>query len=216
MDINVIFVTAFLVGLTGAMVPGPLLSITITSVVQRGFWAGPLIVLGHGILEIFFIGLLLLGLSEFLTRSEIITLVAVMGGLFLIYLGFDIIRNVFKGKLKLPGLQDVSLGEPEKKNMHPFLAGILLSISNPFFTVWWATIGLTYLALALKAGPAGLLAFFSGHILADLAWYSTVAAAIVGGSRFISSNLYNIVLGVCGIFLAGLGFYFVYSGFTMY
>ncbi len=43
---------SFVIGLSGAMAPGPLLTITIAESIKRGPWVGPLIVLGHGVLEL--------------------------------------------------------------------------------------------------------------------------------------------------------------------
>jgi len=96
--------------------------------------------------------------------------------------------------------------------LHPVLAGILTSISNPFWMLWWATIGLGYITLSLRSGYIGLTSFFTGHILADLVWYSLIAAAVAGGKKFLSDGVYRAILVACGVFLVGLGGTFLYYG----
>jgi threonine/homoserine/homoserine lactone efflux protein len=93
------------------------------------------------------------------------------------------------------------------------LAGILFSFSNPYWMLWWATIGLGYITLSMQRGFLGLSFFFSGHILADLVWYSFISAAVAGGIKFLSNKIYRGILVACGIFLLGLGGGFIYYGF---
>lgn len=208
MDITALFITAFLVGLSGAMMPGPLLTVTIAESAQRGFKAGPLIVLGHAILELALIIALLAGLSLYLQKPVVTTVISVIGGAFLLFMGFNMIKDVLQGRVALENSEnDAGKGI----NMHPVMAGILVSVSNPFWSVWWATIGLTYLTMALKSGAVGITSFFSGHIMADLLWYSLIAAAIAGGRRFLKQQVYQTIIMLCGLFLIGLGGYFIYG-----
>jgi threonine/homoserine/homoserine lactone efflux protein len=99
---------------------------------------------------------------------------------------------------------------------HPVVAGILTSLSNPYWTIWWATIGLGYIVLSRRLGTVGLLSFYVGHILSDLSWYSFVALALTLGRRAISDRIYRGVVAVCGVFLVGFGAYFGYSGLRMF
>lgn len=209
MGVSALFVTAFLVGLSGAMAPGPLLTATIAATVQRGFKAGPLIVLGHALLELVLVIALIAGLSTLLTRASVTSLIGIIGGLFLLYLGFIMSRDAYQGKLSLEGLD----GAPATTaaGLHPVTAGVLISLSNPFWSLWWATVGLTYLTLSLESGRLGLASFYTGHIMADLVWYSLVAAAVAGGKRFLSQRVYQYIMVLCGLFLCGLGGYFVYN-----
>ncbi len=64
-----IFASALVIGLSGAMMPGPLLTASIGYTVERGFLAGgPLLVLGHAILELALVALVLAGIGPFLSR----------------------------------------------------------------------------------------------------------------------------------------------------
>jgi len=60
---------------------------------------------------------------------------------------------------------------------------MLASLSNPYWTLWWATIGLGYLAAAMKFGLKGVVVFFWGHILADYTWYALISVGITRGKR---------------------------------
>ncbi len=210
MSVNILFVTAFLVGLSGAMMPGPLLTVTIAESVRRGFIAGPLIILGHAVLELALILALIAGLSVFLSNITVSSTIALLGGIVLIYLGLTMSRDALRGNISLGDINKNEVGTT-KKGLHPVLAGAVISLANPFWSIWWATVGLTYLTMSLESGRIGLASFFSGHILADLVWYTLVAAVVAGGKKFISPPVYKYIIVVCGIFLLVLGLYFIYS-----
>jgi len=217
MDLGTIFMTALVVGFSGAAMPGPLLTVTIREVVRRGFIAGPLLMVGHALLEILLVLLLVWGAVEFLLTEQVHTVIAVIGGAFLIYLGWTMYQDARLGRVSLqlgPHAADAvdEQGGIEQFRMHPVLAGIFISLSNPYWTLWWATVGLAYITTSMIGGTAGLLAFMSGHLLADFIWYSMVSGAVAGGRRFLNQQIYRGIIVVCGVFLVGLGGYFVYSG----
>ncbi len=209
MSVTALFATAFIVGLSGAMLPGPFLTTAIALGIRRGFWTGPLMVLGHALLEIALILALVAGLAVYLVRSEVTMIIALLGGAFLIYLGFSMVCDAWKSRISLAELQVSPAGN---KTIHPVVAGLTVSFANPLWHLWWATVGLSYITLAMQNGTAGLLAFVGGHISSDLAWYSLVSLAVSGGRKFMSQNVYNFILMVCGVFLLGLGGYFVFWG----
>lgn len=208
MDLYGLFITAFIVGFSGAMMPGPLLSYTIAESARRGWIVGPLMIVGHGILELGLVIGIMAGLSSFIQKPAVSSGIALVGGAFLLYLGFSMSRQAARGEISLA---DSTAGS-EVKGMHPVLAGVLISLSNPYWSIWWATIGLGYFSIALQSGWAGMAAFFTGHISADFAWYVMIAVLVANGRRFISPKAYNYVLLGCGLFLIGMGFYFIYTG----
>lgn len=227
MELLAIFTTAFVVGFSGAMMPGPLLTVTIGESARRGFSAGPLLVLGHAVLELVLILALVGGLSIYLTRTAVTHTIAIFGGAFLIYMGYGMARDARAGRVALDleeaGGSDGTFASKEppaegagkgRSRMHPVAAGVLTSVSNPYWTLWWATIGLGYITMSLKSGFSGLASFFTGHILADLTWYSLIAAAVAGGRKFMSERAYRGILILCGVFLVALGGYFLYFGLT--
>jgi threonine/homoserine/homoserine lactone efflux protein len=60
--------------------PGPLLAVTISQSVRRGFWAGPQLILGHGILELALIAALGAGLSGLIDNKLVPAVVGMAGG----------------------------------------------------------------------------------------------------------------------------------------
>jgi threonine/homoserine/homoserine lactone efflux protein len=89
--------------------------------------------------------------------------------------------------------------------------GVAASVTNPFWVVWWATIGTAYVVTALDQGTAGVASFYSAHFITDLGWLSLIAFALATGRRIISGRAYRGVLTACGVFLLGLGAWFLWS-----
>lgn len=201
-----IAITSFIVGLSGAMMPGPVLTVTIGQVGQRGFLAGPLIVLGHGMLEVALVAGLVLGLGTLLTRDPVIGCIGLVGGAMLLWMGAGMLRSLPLLSLRWEG------GGAPRDGLHPILAGILTSLANPYWMLWWATIGLGYVGLAGRLGAVGLASFYVGHILSDLAWYSFVAAGVTAGRRLMTDRMYRGLVGSCAVVLLGFGLYFGYTG----
>jgi len=204
-----IFTTSFLVALSGAMMPGPLLAITISETTRRGFWAGPQLILGHGILEMALIAALVAGLSEFMENDLVPVVAGLLGGTILVGMGLLTMRQVQR-KAGIPEAESQA-GRPGRMLV---LTGVLGSISNPYWFIWWITLGMAYLVWSLKLGFAGVASFFTGHILADLAWYSLVAFIIATGRKVINDAVYRGLLMACGLALLSLGGYFIFSAVT--
>ncbi len=209
-----VFGTAFVVGLTGAMMPGPVLIATINRSARMGFKAGPLVVLGHAIIEATLVIAIVVGVGSALERPVIMNPILVGGGVMLIILGTMILNDLRLGKVSLPSGPDLEASRVRESAAKPVIDGILTSASNPYWMVWWATIGLAYIAIAAEMGPLGIPAFYSGHILSDLAWYSMISAGVALGARYISNSAYRLLLGGCSLFLIGLGMLFASRGAT--
>jgi threonine/homoserine/homoserine lactone efflux protein len=201
-----LFAAGFVLGLTGAMAPGPLLTVTITESTKRGGHVGPLVVLGHGILEIILLLLIVFGVGSFLANRILYTVVSFCGGIVMIWMGIGIIKGLRTYRL-------VSTTEVSEKGLHPILAGVIISLSNPYWFIWWLTIGIGYVMFAKGLGLPGILAFFIGHISSDLAWYSFVSYGIHMGGRFVSTRIIKGVLFVCSLFLIFFALFFIAQGY---
>ena len=196
--------SSFIVALSGALMPGPLLTVTVGEAARRGFWAGPLIIVGHALLELALVLLLLVGLGAWLHRPLVLGIVAVLGAGMLGWMGVALLKASRHSHLEFDA--------QAKSGLHPVAAGVLMSLANPYWLIWWLTIGLGYMIFAHKYGFLGVALFFLGHILADFAWYSLVAGAVAQGRRFLSDSVYRGFLVACAIFLFIFGGYFGVQG----
>ncbi len=201
-----IFASSFVIALSGALMPGPLLTATISESSRRGFIAGPLMIAGHAILELGLVIALLLGLAPLLQLPAVFVATALIGSIILLWMAFRMFHS-------LPSLH-LPWGENQRRGNHPMLTGILMSMANPYWIIWWATIGLGYILYSLRFGLWGVAFFFVGHILADLIWYSLISAAVSGGRHFLTDRLYRGLIAVCAAFLTVFAGYFSYLGFV--
>ena len=111
--------TSFIVALSGALMPGPLLTVTVGEAARRGFWAGPLIIVGHSLLELALVLLLLVGLGAWLNQPVILGTVGVLGAGMLGWMGFMTLKASRRGRLEF----DAKNGS----GLNPLLAGVLMS-----------------------------------------------------------------------------------------
>ncbi|NIM05365.1 MAG: LysE family transporter [Armatimonadetes bacterium] len=213
-----LFVSAFLIAFSGALVPGPLLAVTITEAMGKGTLAGPLIILGHALLELILVSGVALGLGGLLNLNPVIGTIGLVGGLVLIWMGSGMARNSSRtaqqamAALRRDGEHDIA---PQTGGaLRCVLLGAACSVSNPYWTLWWVTVGLALLTKALQISPFAVGAFYMGHILADLVWYWAVAFAVSRGVSWLSIKSYRIVLVACAVFLLAMGIYFAVTGGT--
>lgn len=207
-----LFGSSFVVGLSGAMMPGPVLTAIISESTKRGFVAGPLITLGHGLPEVILVIAVAGGLGPWLEQEVVFGVLGLVGGALLVVMGLLTVRSSRTATLdveKEPGATPPPLHGP-------VLAGAATTLSNPYWWLWWATIGLSYVAVSKSSGMPGLVSFYCGHILADLAWFSLVAAAVAAGRKICPPAVYRWVLVLCGIALVGLGAWFFRSGWSTF
>lgn len=196
--------------LSGALIPGPLFTMTVAEAARGGWLSGPLLTLGHGVLELMLLLLVVLGLGGFLSHPASLKVLGLVGGTTLAVMG----AFTMKGAIEGVGIPSASPAGAARGKARCVVSGAVASASNPYWVLWWATIGLGYLALAGRMGSAGIGAFFAGHILADLAWYTFVAVLAASGRNLIGGRAYAVVTGSCGAFLVLFGGYFVYRGLT--
>jgi len=197
-------VLGFVVGLTGALAPGPTLVATMGATLRDGWKAGPAVTLGHAIVETVIFLLILAGISASAVRFT--SGIALIGGAALVVFGILTLRSAARGGLETQGITPAGSS---------LVAGIVTSITNPYFWIWWLTIGSVLLMVALGAGIVPAIAFILGHWAADLGWYTMVSLFIHRGRSVLSGPRYRAVLSLCGLFLIGFGGYYLWTAFTL-
>jgi threonine/homoserine/homoserine lactone efflux protein len=211
-----IFTTAYVVALSGALMPGPMLTVTVKESLQQGWRSGLLICAGHGLAEICILVLFALGLNRLLHLQWMSAVIGIGGGLVLLCMGVDICLSALRGtmSLDLAGDGDSVVRLGTTSYLSPLKSGFISSVANPYLVIWWFTVGILYVTQSLQAGLIGLGSFYAGHILADLSWFVFIAAAVATGKRWLNLTAYRGILGVCGIFLVILAAYFIYRGIS--
>jgi threonine/homoserine/homoserine lactone efflux protein len=197
-----LFFLSLWVAFSGAAMPGPLLTGCINQTIRRGFWAAPLMIVGHSLLEMALIAGLILALQAVIAQPVAKGMIALAGGTLMLYLGRGMIGSVRTLRLDL---------DPRKSSRRlnsPIWQGILLSLANPYWTIWWATFGLWMIGQAMSRGllfAVSLPVFYVGHILGDFIWYGFIALMVVKGRRFLTDKAYRGIILGCGIFLVAFG-----------
>jgi threonine/homoserine/homoserine lactone efflux protein len=196
-------VLGFLIGLTGAIAPGPTLVATINASVKGGWTAGPKVTFGHIAVEVLMVVVIVAGLSVILSGYSV--LIAGIGGAALIVFGI----------LTIAGARHAAIGVAADVSQQagPVLAGLVTSISNPYFWIWWLSVGSAMLIGATEGGIVAMAAFIAGHWSADLSWYTLVSASIHKGRFLLGVREYRVVLAACGAFLIAFGLYYISSFF---
>ncbi len=207
-------VAAFVVGLSGAMSPGPYLTVTIARTVQRGWLSAALMLVGHALLEAALLVGFAFGLQRFLQLPTVTVVMSLAGGAVLLWMGYSLLSGVWTGTI----VRDLEVAEhpseqPRQSHTGSILEGAIVSLSNPYWTLWWATIGVKLASDGLAIGAAGVVAFFLGHQLADWSWYALVIAGASRGKDFLTPRVYRIIMGTLAVFLVYIGVRFIASAF---
>ena len=192
-------ILGFVVGLTGALAPGPTLIATINASLKKGWSSGPSVTLGHAIVEAGMVALILTGLSMFIGNHA--HLIILIGGSALVFFGILTVMESRTARKIIP--QEMQFSSS------PVLAGIVTSISNPYFWLWWITVGSALLVGALQGGIVIAIAFILGHWSADLGWLTLVSFSIHKGKFVLGEKLYRWTIRICGVFLVCFGIYYL-------
>jgi len=209
-DIYQIFIGSMVVAFSGALVPGPMLTLVISNVAEKGFWASFFIVLGHALLELIVVISFFLGVLKFLDDPLITKIISIMGGILLIYIGINIIVSIIKKKFIIDFKSVINQRSiTGKSSGAAILKGIIISLVNPYWFIWWLSIGAAFLLKSVEFSVAGVSSFYIGHISADFIWYLSIGFLVSSGRRFFNQKIYNSILIACSLFLFYLGIKFI-------
>ncbi len=195
-----ILLSVVVISLSGVMAPGPMFAVTLAKS-YRSPWAGTWIALGHAVIEVPLILLIYFGFAPFFQNSAVQLGLSIVGGGMICWLGIAMFRArteiVHQGK-DLP--------------YNAFVAGILTSGFNPFFLVWWATIGSMLIMRFLDFGTTGLMVFIVAHWLVDLVWLSLVSNLVYRTRSLWGRKFHEWLFIACSLLLIGFGGWFIVSG----
>ena len=188
------------ISLSGVMMPGPMFAVTLAKSFKSP-WAGVQISLGHAVIEAPLILLIYFGFAHFFENSIVQLVLSILGGGMVIWLGFGMFRArkdvVIQGK-DLP--------------YSAFVAGIATTALNPFFLLWWATLGSMLVMRFTEFGVGGLVLFIIVHWLCDFLWLLLVSVIIYKTHSLWGRKVQEWVFIASSLLLAGFGAWFVVVG----
>jgi threonine/homoserine/homoserine lactone efflux protein len=197
-DIIQMVFLGFVIGLTGALAPGPTLVATINASIAGDWTTGLKVSLGHVIVELFLVILILLGLAT--VALPYTSAIAGIGGIALIAFGALTLAGSRKATMKTSSPQRVA---------NPYMAGLVTSAANPYFWIWWLSIGSAMVIAGLQGGLVLVGALMIGHWSADIIWLTLVSTGVSKGRTIVSDSTYQKIIALCGIFLILFGAYYL-------
>jgi len=187
-----------IISASGVMSPGPLFTANITYGLREGIRSGIKIAIGHTIVELPLVILLGIGVFSLEIFPEFKTIISIFGALTLFGLAALQIKTIIGKKKNIL----------KKPKQGPIITGILFSALNPFFIIWWITIGFKLISDAMMIWAfVGVLIVFLAHIWMDFVWLGLTAFLASKSKKIISNKNYKIII-------LGLSLTLIYFGIT--
>jgi threonine/homoserine/homoserine lactone efflux protein len=182
------------------MVPGPVTTATIAAGVRRRH-SGSLIAIGHGLLEFPLMFLILAGIGRVLESGWVQIAVGLAGGLVLCRMAVGLLRTSPQvgGETAVSNIQN------------PVWTGLILSATNPYFFIWWATVGLALAKNAIILGIPAFMMFTVVHWVCDLIWLEVLSFTSHKGSQLLSRRNQRVILAGCSVVMLIFGLIFIYN-----
>jgi len=210
MDILTLIVTVVIISVSGALAPGPLFFASLSYGAKLGAKSGLAFSIAHTLIEfplVILLSILVSFGSQTIANEPIKLLIGVAGGLALLVLGALQIYDGFSSKLEKSSERKVAL-----KN--PLFVGLVLTGLNPFFILWWLTVGLKLIVDAWTfAFLAGIVIMYLSHVWMDYVWLTAVAHFAKMGMNVVGAKGYKAVVIIFGAALIIFGLLFLTSIF---
>ena len=194
-----------LVSVSGVLGPGPLFVSSTLRATRLGVLSGLESALGHTVVEAPLVFGLAFGLSAILNSTSL-RLIALLGGSVLV--AFAAIQ--FRQAAHVVDIDAKGLpGQWEKRS--GIVLGLVFTALNPFFILWWLTVGSALISQALILGSIGGVALmYASHIWMDYAWLGGTAAVAGRGGLLLGKWFRALLIGF-GVAMACFGITFILS-----
>ena len=200
-----------LISASGVLSPGPLLFVNLYYGSKFGPFNGLKVALGHTIVELPLIVFLFYGLdkfSSFFLSEDVLKIIGVIGGIFMIFFSILQINSIMTNKYS-----ETNNSKRSKYDMkNPLLIGIIFTALNPFFLLWWSTLGLKLVSdsISFFGYYEGIVILFSSHIWMDYFWLGTTSFMAFKGRSIIKEKYYRSIL----LFFSGV--ISLFGGYLLY
>ncbi len=187
------FFEVVFISLSGVMAPGPITAVAVGKGSEKPA-AGAWVALGHGIVEIPLMIAVYFGVGHLFKADSVKAAVGILGGLFVVWMGVGMLRSIRQDAV-----------QPGDEFRSPLLAGIVLSAGNPYFLIWWVTVGAALILRSVEFGILGFIAFAIGHWLCDLLWDSFLSVLSFKGGQFFGKRFQQAIFVLSGAMLLFFG-----------
>ena len=192
-------VLVIVISASGVMAPGPLFAANIAHGLKDGAKSGIKMAIGHTIVELPLVILLGIGVFSLELFPEFRTVISILGAITLFVFAAMQIKTIFRNKETTTNLKQ-----------GPLVSGILLSALNPFFIIWWLTIGFKLISDAMLIWAfSGILVLFVLHIWMDFAWLGAISYLVSKSAKILSNKNYKIIMICLSVMLVYFGITFL-------
>ena len=202
--LTIFLAQAVALSLSGVLAPGPMTAATLALGTRRRH-AGAWIALGHGVVEFPLMGLIMAGAGLWMQTRSFQISVGLAGGIALV---------------ALAGMMLASLRRPTaptsfSQTQGPVWTGIVLTGGNPYFLLWWATVGLALTSQALELGMLAFGLFALIHWLCDVLWLEILSIASYQGAKLLGPRTQVVIQAICAVAMIGFGGWFVWEALRL-
>lgn len=195
--------TIIILTASGAFAPGPLFVATISHGTKHGAKTGFAFSIAHTVVEFSLIMFFALGLLTIASEPIVKIVIGATGGIVLIAFGTFQIRNSI---ISTP--EEIKI--PKSSYRHLFFIGLAFTGLNPYFIIWWLTVGAQLIIMALEfAALVGVIFMFICHIWMDYAWLTGVAYLSKKGTNVMGLKWYKPLMIIFGVVLIYFGITFI-------
>ncbi len=202
--------TVIVVTASGALAPGPLTFGLLIHGSKGGARSGFSCAIGHMLVEFPLVLALAFGLLAAANQPVIKSVIGIVGGFALIGFGILQIYNTVRKRSEDP--------HPVGNRALPassIVLGFALTAINPYFILWWLTIGSALVVQALAfAAILGVIIMYASHVWMDYAFLSALGHFSRKGKAILGSKYYRLLLVAFGLALIYFGMVFI-SGALM-
>ncbi len=212
-----LFIYVVLISSSGALSPGPLTVATVRYSLDYGKRAGLLISFGHMMFEFPLVIAISIGMFSFINDPLVKFSIGLAGSIALIFFGLIEVHSFFKKRRQPDEFLNSMNGKRDsiirgKGVIRAILVGFIFTSLNPYFIVWWMSIGLTLIVNFLAyASLIGVLLMYVFHVWIDYAWLGLISYATYSGKRFLKSIHIRIISFILSLVIIFLGVYLLTS-----
>jgi threonine/homoserine/homoserine lactone efflux protein len=190
-------------GLSAGLAPGPLLTLVISETLQHGVKSGVKVALAPVVTDLPIILLTVFTLAELSNFHEVLGVLSLVGGLFLMFMGCD---TMHPKRVEL---------NPLATKPRSLAKGILANALNPHPYLFWICVGAPTMAEALTMNRMAPLAFICGFYTLLVGSKALLAIGVGKSASFLDGKIFLYTMRLLGLALCALALALLHDGLKL-